>query len=245
MRVAWLAVLVLGLMVPAAAQDQSSAKQRAAADARYAKGIEALSRERFEQAEREFRAAITAWPVLPMAYYGLGQARMNLKRYQEALDAFLSSREQFQRLSLGALKGKGAAESRRLEEIQGLRDSLAILRRNAQQNDRTVRHMEDRIRQLENTRTDFEDPSASTPAFVMLSIGSAYFRLGSLPEAEREYQNAVTADPGFGEAHSNLAVIYMMTGRLDQAEQEIVLAEKAGFRVSPLLKEDLKKRRGK
>jgi tetratricopeptide (TPR) repeat protein len=248
MRAVWSAAFVLALTLGVAAQDATTAKQRAAGEAHYTQGIESLARERFEQAEREFRAAIAAWPVFPMAYYGLGQARMSLKRYPEALSAFVSCRDQFHQLSQYLLKSKGAAEGHRQEEIQGLRDSVAILQRNARmanRNQRTIREMEDRVRNLENSRTDFEDPSAATPAFVMLSIGSAHFRLGSLPEAEREYHNAVTADPEFGEAHNNLAVIYMMTGRLDQAEQEIALAEKTGFRVNPLLKEDLKKRRGK
>jgi hypothetical protein len=35
----------------------------------------------------------------------------------------------------------------------------------------------------------------------------------------------------------------MLTDRLDAAEDEVKLAEKAGFRVNPQLKEDLKNRR--
>jgi tetratricopeptide (TPR) repeat protein len=239
-------VLAATLLVPA--QDPAAGKQRSAAEAHYARGISALGRERYEQAEREFGEAITAWPVFPMAYHGLGQARMGLKKFREALDAFLSCRDQFQQSSLDSIKDKGAAEGSRLEEIQGLRDSIAILQRNSQlatRNERTIHQMEDRIRQLESTRTEFENPAAATPAFVMLSIGSAHFRMGSLPDAEREYRNAVTADPGFGEAHNNLAVVYMLTGRLAEAEQEIALAEKAGFPVNPRLKEDVKKRLGK
>jgi hypothetical protein len=36
----------------------------------------------------------------------------------------------------------------------------------------------------------------------------------------------------------------MVTGRYDEAEREIQLAEKAGFRVSDGLKQDLKKKKG-
>ena len=43
------------------------------------------------------------------------------------------------------------------------------------------------------------------------------------------------------EAHNNLAVVLMLTGRLEEAEREMKTAEKAGFRVSPQFKEDLKK----
>ena len=41
--------------------------------------------------------------------------------------------------------------------------------------------------------------------------------------------------------HNNLAVVYMQTGRLAEADAEIKAAEKTGFRVNPQLKEDLKK----
>ena len=72
-----------------------------------------------------------------------------------------------------------------------------------------------------------------------MAIGSAYFRLNDLPNAEREYRAAVEVNPAFGEAHNNLAVVYMVTGRLTEAENAVKAAEKAGFKVNPKLKEDI------
>jgi hypothetical protein len=53
----------------------------------------------------------------------------------------------------------------------------------------------------------------------------------------------VRVEPKLGEAHNNLAVVCMLTDRLDAAEEEVKVAEKAGFRVNPQFKEDLKNRR--
>ena len=50
-------------------------------------------------------------------------------------------------------------------------------------------------------------------------------------------------DPGSGDAHNNLAVVLMLTARLDEAEREVKLAEKAGVAVSPRLKDEIKKRK--
>ena len=50
-------------------------------------------------------------------------------------------------------------------------------------------------------------------------------------------------NPTFGEAHSNLAVVYLITGRATEAEAEVKAAEKAGFRVNPKLKEDIAARK--
>jgi Flp pilus assembly protein TadD len=83
------------------------------------------------------------------------------------------------------------------------------------------------------------------PAGLSMALGSAYYRTGDVESAEREYLEALKVDPAFGEVHNNLAVIYMLSGRLAQAEKEIALAEKAGFKVNPRLKEDLKTRLGK
>ena len=58
-------------------------------------------------------------------------------------------------------------------------------------------------------------------------------------DAEREYKAAIDNDAKAGEAHNNLAVVYMMTGRLDDSSKEVALAEKAGFPVSPDFKQDL------
>src|SRR5436189_268789 len=59
--------------------------------------------------------------------------------------------------------------------------------------------------------------TSDAPAFVSLALGSAYFRLGRMSEAEREYKATINTDPKAGEAHNNLAVVYMLTGRIDEA----------------------------
>jgi len=72
-----------------------------------------------------------------------------------------------------------------------------------------------------------------------MAIGSAYFRLNDLQNAEKEYKAAIEVNPNFGEAHSNLAVVYFVTGRVAEAETAIKAAERAGFKVNPRLKDDI------
>jgi hypothetical protein len=40
-----------------------------------------------------------------------------------------------------------------------------------------------------------------------------------------------------------LAVIYMQTGRLEQAEKSVNAAERSGLRVAPALKDEIRKRK--
>ena len=84
------------------------------------------------------------------------------------------------------------------------------------------------------------DRVATTPPGVFLALGSAYLRAGQLPEAEREYRAALHGNPRMGEAHNNLAYLYMVSGRLQEAERELAQAEKKGFKVHPDFKNELK-----
>jgi Flp pilus assembly protein TadD len=51
----------------------------------------------------------------------------------------------------------------------------------------------------------------------------------------------VTVNPKLGEAHNNLAVLYMTSGRKQSAEDALKAAERSRFRVHPQLKEDIRK----
>jgi Flp pilus assembly protein TadD len=84
--------------------------------------------------------------------------------------------------------------------------------------------------------------TTGVPAWVSLSLGSAYFRSGKLAEAEREYKEAIATDSRSGEAHNNLAVVFLETGRVAEADASIKEAKKAGFRVNPQLEQDIKDR---
>ena len=46
-----------------------------------------------------------------------------------------------------------------------------------------------------------------------------------------------------GEAWNNLAVVYLMTSRYVDAENAVKAAEKAGYSVSPNLKDDIKRKK--
>jgi Flp pilus assembly protein TadD len=210
-------------------------------------GQEALAVERFEEAEREFRAAIRLNPRLEFAHYGLGQVFMATKRYDHAVDAFVSCRNLFQ-LNVADESGERLAYERRLDDqIESLRDELRALQsgRIRSSSPGGADRVRTELTQLERLRGRSREPVGGMPPFILTALGSAYFRTGAFADAEREWRQAAAVDPGIGEIHNNLAVVCMLTGRLDEAERELDLAEKAGFKVNPQLRADLKKRRGK
>lgn len=211
-------------------------------------GQDALQAERWDEAEREFKKAIELDRLLDLAHYGLGQTYMATKRYVEAVRAFVGAREAFRQASDDQIVNTIEAERRVEDQIRSLRDlrqSLELGRtRSLGSNPVTkIAQIDDQIRQLESMRQRDRQGAPVTPAYISIALGSAYFRTNAFPDAEREWRAALQASPNLGEAHNNLAVVLMLTGRLDEAEREIELAEKAGHRVSDAFKKDLKARK--
>jgi tetratricopeptide (TPR) repeat protein len=242
----WMAV-TMAATTAAAAVSESAHRQ---ALERYRAGQGFMYAESWPEAEREFRAAIGLDPQLVLAHFSLGQTYMSVKEYPKAVMAFKGARAAFlEAAALGAID-RVKADQRRDEEIRELRDSVRMvrsqatsLRQNSQQPENMILKLESRIKELETYK--FTGTGViEVPAEFSLALGSAYFRTGALADAQREYEAALAVRPKFGEASNNLAVVYMLQGKLGEAEVQVKAAEKAGFHVNPQLKVDLAQRKG-
>jgi tetratricopeptide (TPR) repeat protein len=248
----WLAAGALGADQPrSVTTNRLTPEQRQALD-HLRSGQKLMRAERFDAAADEFRNAVRLDPLLAMAYYGLGQAQMALKNYPEAVRAYLSCREAFGKLELADAGERAAFGQAREDQIRDLKDSIRQLEmemRGLQANSSSATRLGSRIQtlqlqvdSLERLRgAELEGAGAGIPAEVLLALGSAHFRSSRPDDAEREYKAAIAARPKFGEAHTNLAVLYLHTGRAAEALQELKLAEKSGFRVHPELKKEIEK----
>lgn len=227
---------------PQASPDFVSQRTHKEALDHYHAGLEKMRAETFEEAAREFRTAVRLDPLFVMAYYNLGQARMSLHHYPDAVQAFLDCREAHHKVAALQQTNQALADQRRDQEIQDLEDSIRLFQsgRVKTTDQHMVLRFEGRLQQLRTERRRGVT-SMETPAEFSLALGSAYFRSGKPADAEREYREAIKVNSKLGEAHNNLAVICFLTGRLDEAEKEMKAAEKSGFSVNPRFKADLKK----
>jgi Flp pilus assembly protein TadD len=234
------AVVIVGASI--SGQQLAEEQTRREALAYYRAGQELLLAERFEQAAEQFQRAIRKDPLLALAYYGLGQAYMGLRRYASAVVAYTDCREAYQRLAGLAQSDSISVDRQRDEEIRELRESIRQIQSGVikvSQPGNLALKLEARVRELERMKQRSLDP-ARPPAEVSLALGSAHFRNGQLDEAEREWKDAVEGNSRLGEAHNNLAVLYMMRGRKKDAEEAIRAAERSGYRVNPNLKADIR-----
>lgn len=230
----------LALTASQASLPLSEAQRRSEAQRHFDLGQESMHTEAFEQAVREFGAAIELDPLLVLAHYNRGQAYMALKLYPEAVRSYLGCRDAVQRLN-SLQQGQMLDREREIEDqINALKELMERLRheRRGDPGNR-IMMVEARIRVIEGLRGKGNDHQARVPAELFLALGSAYYRQGAFEDAEREYSAAVKADGKLGAAYNNLAVIYMMGNRFKQAHEALRKAEKAGFDVNPNLKRDL------
>jgi tetratricopeptide (TPR) repeat protein len=235
-------VITAAVVPPASAQIADEPSRREAIQ-HYRNGQELFQSEKFEAAAIEFQRAIDKDHLLTLAHYSLGQSFMNLRRYASAIKAYRGCIEAFRTLHGLTQANRIDVEKQRDDEIRELRDTSRRLRQQASPGsilEMRAIQIDSRVDDLERQRGSVEGPFVP-PGEVLLALGSALFRSGDRDGAEAEWKAALQSKPKLGEAHNNLAVIYMSSGRLKEAEAEVKAAEKAGFRVNPQFKDDLKK----
>jgi len=234
------AVLLTLAGPPPAPSALSYAQRKQEAQIHFSAGQDSMHAEEFDRAVREFRMAIELDPLLVLAHYDLGQSYMALKAYPAAVKAYLGCRDAIENLNTLQQGDLVHRDHDIDDQIHALEDQIRRLRteRGTDPGNR-IMMVEERIRVLQGIRGTGKDNHVQVPAELHLALGSAYFRQGAMPEAEREYTEAVRSDAKLGPAHNNLAVIYMMSGRYKEAHVALARAEKNGFPVNPNLKRDL------
>jgi tetratricopeptide (TPR) repeat protein len=214
----------------------------------YVAGLEQMRNEAFDAASRSFAEAINIDPEFDMAHYMLGRVNLAQKNYSAAVQSLVKARDLFAAQNTRNFADRREGQRVRRERLAGIDDLISNLQRATPQTFQIreqIRQLEERKRQLEDLDRDRDlNPDKQIPAFVSLSLGSALYRAGRIPEAETAYLAAVAADARTGEAHNNLAVVYLETGRYLQARASLRAAEKAGVKVHPALKAEIEAKVG-
>ena len=249
----WSLVLVSGahlLQSPAARTTLTPDLQRAQQHDRAGWGR--LDAKDFDGAVREFEASLQIYAEYADALHGLGKSRMALKQYDAAARALERCRDSYARvgtrdaehrlLANGARESQLATLRRQLAELEGASLPSVTGRGGSPVGSSMILDLKQQIRDIMADREP--GPVTATPspvpAFVSLALGSVYFRLDRLADAEREFRAAIAVQPTFGEAHSNLALVCLLTGRAAEAQAHVRLAEEAKFPVSPELKRQIR-----
>jgi len=240
----FLLALILMAGVAAAAQ---SPTDRAKAREQNKLGWDLMRGEKFEEAVKAFQSAVETDPTFEMPWYGLGRAHLALKQFVSATSALTRCRALYLQQVGRQFTNQQEAQRFRSDRVTEIDEMI----RQVQSGPQTMQR-QDQMRQLLEQKRQLQEIIArgnnitienAVPAWVSLSLGSAYFRSGKLADAEREFKAAVDADRRSGEALNNLAVVYLETERFDLALSTIEAAKKTGFRVNPELEQVIRSKR--
>jgi len=252
--------LIVGLLLlaPEAISAQRLSPEAERATLAYRKGWEFMRMEAFADAAKRFREAIEIDRKFALAHYSLGRAHMALKQFAEAVKAYSTAKDLFLARSGQEFSSQMEVDRYRDEQILQYKEAIrqatspSTGQRGGGGPSQTLslylQHLQRDLRDLEQARarnTTNIVLAPEVPFYVSMSLGAAYFRLQRFADAEREYKAAIAANPNSGETHNNLAVLYMLTDRFDEAANAIAAAEKTGYKVNPGLKEELKQKMGK
>jgi tetratricopeptide (TPR) repeat protein len=236
--------IVLGVVFALLAGEPQGSR-RAQALEHVREGQILLAAESYERAAEAFRSAIQMDDRILLAHYGLGQASMFLRDYAGAVAAFEKARDVFRDLKADEPTKRMAAREARAEQVKLLRERGRALRSRGAgagrahvdtQLEPEVQHLERMLETVEYISGSRDD---HVPPALSLALGSAHFRDGRPLDAEREYRAAIAADQRLGEAHNNLGVVLLVTGRAREARESLRLASKHGFRVPQELVRDV------
>jgi tetratricopeptide (TPR) repeat protein len=242
-RLLTLVTLVVTVSAVALAQTQAD-RQRARIQNNL--GWEDMRSEAWEKAVKSFQNAIAIDPTFETPYYGLGRAYMALKKFDFAIISYEKCRDIYRAQAGRQFTNAQEAQRFRQDRITEIDDQIRLT-----QSGPLTPSRAEQLRQLQNVRRDIQENiqrgnnmtiESGVPAWVSLALGSAYFRATRLSDAEREYKATLAADSKSGEAHSNLAVVYLETQRFNEALTEINAAKKTGFRVNPELEKAIRER---
>jgi len=160
------------------------------------RGIAYSNQERWEEAIREYRAALRLDTDnaalhfnLGMAYWSKGQSKEAIVELETTLRLAPSFEEA--RVALSSMHSELASEHRRRGHLQ-----------DAAREYRAATHVE---------------PSG---AVAHLDLGTTLAQLGDLQEAIREYHAAIRLDPDSAKAHDGLGVVLLQLGRPAEAMRE-------------------------
>jgi tetratricopeptide (TPR) repeat protein len=212
----------------------------------------------FDAAAREFEAALQIAPEYADALHGLGKARMGLKQFDAAARALERCRDSYTRAGTEDAEHRLLANRAREDQVRTLRRRVADLENGVSASGpgggagmsgagTEILDLKQQIRELQGERESgpATGQPSKVPAFISLALGSAYFRLDRLPDAERMFREAIDVQPKFGEAHSNLALVCLLTGRASEAQDHVRIAEEAKFQINPELKRQIRDALGK
>lgn len=238
MKRAWLVLLLLPQLLWAGDQASPEARQHMQA------GLEAAQQHRLEQAISEFRKVTEIAPTLPAGYVRLGQVYMEMGKFDLAVAPLKRALELDPNLAAAhkligyALLAQGYA-GEAIPHFKSIQDpaGLGIAQIETDQPSEAVTNLQAALAQkpgdpdllfylsrasemLSSQTTEMLLKAFPNSARAHQVSGKTSFNMRQMPEAEKEYQQALALRPDLPGLHLELGQIYAASSQWSKAEEE-------------------------
>jgi len=213
------------------------------AEVAYAKARERFDRKDFEGTRKGLDTCLGLVPAHANAHLLLAKVLYVEKDFAGALEEVLRAKSGHE--TTAAIVSRMQEE--RMSELRGRLkekdDALSDLKVRAAQSPGSALALQQQMIQVEGEKAEINrilnaqrpDPSA-IPAEYSFFHGNVLLRLQRPAEAVVQYELALKANPGYGEAANNLAALHYSARQYDEAARVVTEAEGQGVVVNPELK---------
>lgn len=210
----------------------------------YEKATAAFAARDYDRAEKEARRFLVKMPEYAPGHFLLAKIHYVTKRFPEALAEIDLARQHFDAsavLMARMQRDRLAILQQRRDQMSAQIDGLRASMRGASGEQQLI--LQNEIAQLERSRNELDEELTKplpapdrVPAEYAFIHGNIFLRLQRYSEAVVQYQTALEAEPGYGDAANNLASVYLMAKQGAKALAVLTQAEAKGATVNPELK---------
>lgn len=206
----------------------------------FEKGQECFLKEKYEKAEEAFLDCLNNFPRYSQAYYYLSQIYYKKGEFDKALGHINTAKENYKFMAdlLVASQQKYVDELRTTK--QDLQNKLLRMTDKFE-----IEKVKAEIGRINTLLTEPLPLIAEMSADYYYIAGNIFMKLKKYNDAHDQYMEAIHVNPGHGNALNNLANLYFMIKKYQQALDYLNQAQTSGVKINQEFKKALLKALGK
>jgi len=218
-------------------------------------GKELFKKKKLNKAKKELIECLSIFPQHDAASYYLSSIHYDQKDFPKALEFIQQAKENFKKNTtihayahqtyLDLLRDKRSSLQDRVQQYQDQLNNSSLSSSARQQIQASLGLVKQNISQIDSRLSNPTPPVHKMPVDYFYLHGNILFKIKKFQEAFSQYLEALKTNPKHGPSYNNLANLYFMGKRYQQAYDFLIKAEENGVKVNLKFKKAVLKALGK
>ena len=227
---------------PISDDDSDFIKEYKSAEINFQKGVKSFNKGKLKDAEKQFFKSLEKFPQYADANFFLSQIFYRRGELSNALFLIEKAKTDSEAMAKILISAEMEAESQKKAKRLELGRQMGNLMTEWELQDAkcvltaAIIATRSEINALEGQEVISVAPSTAIPANYYYLHGNILFRMKDYENARKQYLAAIQADPKHGEAYNNLANLYYMSRRYDEALDCLSQSISFGVKINENLK---------